>query len=456
MYPIGILLLFIIGWLVVMNISTLTTRTERIGLAFPIGTGVVTIVMALMDLVRIPLTSASLLTADVVIAALLTAALFRRREAVGKALTARPDFSWFNLVWLLLLAFVVWIEYANFAKCMFFPTYDRDSLAAFDTMGFIAAQEHTYGAMSIFRGDYMPGIHAPGSPIAYMPLVQLAYAYVYSLGAETSKIIPALMFLSFLIAFYALLCRHTSRTAAMAATLMTLLTPEMLSFSSLSGVNVIDAAYASTGVICVLTFLENDRTPALVLGSLLLALNVWCRAEGVVFVLIAMLMTFIYALRKHRWMPLLIAALALLPVVIWKIYTAAFDMTTESFIITHPFIDVEKASKIMTGAWALLSDTAHYGWTFVALLLAVLLDAWFVYKRRCTIDILNVVYIVLGIALYYLALYHIDYKWDSIENVLAYSAKRFLFCFVPLAWYFVVTCSPVAAAMRKVDEWMAR
>ena len=47
--------------------------------------------------------------------------------------------------------------------------------------------------------------------------------------------IPALMYLSFLVAFYAIVSRTTSRTAAMAATLLVLLTPEMTSFSSLSG-----------------------------------------------------------------------------------------------------------------------------------------------------------------------------------------------------------------------------
>ena len=37
MYAIGIILLFFVGYLTVFNISTLTTRLERIGLAFPVG-----------------------------------------------------------------------------------------------------------------------------------------------------------------------------------------------------------------------------------------------------------------------------------------------------------------------------------------------------------------------------------------------------------------------------------
>ena len=290
MYAIGIILLFFVGYLTVFNISTLTTRLERIGLAFPVGVGVITLIMAIMDLCRIPLTGNALITADLIVAAALVAGLALRKNKVMEALKRPIDINSFNFVWLLLLVFAAWVEYANFQKCVFFPTYDRDSLAAFDTLGFVAAKEHTYGGMSIFTGDYMPGIHAPGSPIAYFPLVQLAYAYVYALGAETSKAIPALIYLSFLVAFYAVLARTTSRTAAMAATLFVVLTPEMTSFSSLSGTNVMNAVYASLGIIYILCWLQDDKNDCLLLGSLLLAINVWCRAEGGVFILVAVLL----------------------------------------------------------------------------------------------------------------------------------------------------------------------
>ncbi len=455
MYATGTALLFLVGYLTVFNLSTLTTRLERIGLAFPAGAGVMTVVMALMDLCRIPLTGGALIIADLVVAAALAAGLALRKGKVMEALKRPIDINSFNFVWLLLLAFAAWVEYANFQKCMFFPTYDRDSLAAFDTLGFVAAQEHTYGGMSIFTGDYMPGIHAPGSPIAYFPLVQLAYAYVYALGAETSKIIPALIYLSFLVAFYAALSRATSRTAAMAATLFVVLTPEMTSFSSLSGTNVMNAAYASLGIIYILRWLQEKEKGSLALGSLLLALNVWCRAEGVVFVLVAVALVAFECIRKREWKQALPIILAFVPIILWQIYTRAFGMTVQSFVITHPYFDGEKAGTIFNGAWALLSNTQYYGWTFTVLLLAIIGDAWFMIKHRNS-DIAKLFAIAAGVFLYFLVLYQIDYRWDSINNVLSYSAKRFMFCFVPMAWYFTATCEPVAKAMKKFDDWMAK
>ena len=152
MYAIGIILLFFVGYLTVFNISTLTTRLERIGLAFPVGVGVITLIMAIMDLCRIPLTGNALITADLIVAAALVAGLALRKNKVMEALKRPIDINSFNFVWLLLFVFAAWVEYANFQKCVFFPTYDRDSLAAFDTLGFVAAKEHTYGGMSIFTG----------------------------------------------------------------------------------------------------------------------------------------------------------------------------------------------------------------------------------------------------------------------------------------------------------------
>lgn len=457
MQELGIVLLLVIGWLAVMNLSTLTTRLERVGLAFPVGLGLMTIVMALMDLAGIPITAGSLVAAGVVMAAGLAAALFPRREKVARAFMRPVDVNTFNLLWLLLLAFTAWIEYANFQKCMFFPTYDRDSLAAFDTLGFVAAREHTFGGMSIFAGDYMPGIHAPGSPIAYFPLVQLAYMYVYSLGAETSKIIPAMLYLSFLVAFYAALARATSRTAAMAATLFVVLTPEMTSFSSLSGTNVINAAYASLGIIYVLRWFGGGRH-CLGIGATLLALNVWSRAEGVVFILVAGMLVLYKCARARAWRPLIPVALAFVPVVVWQIYMHAFGMTVESFVITHPYIDGGKISKVAGGAWALLTNTKYYGWTFPALGLAVVADAVFAvrHRRAESADIAKLFAFAAGVALYFLVLYQVDYRWDSIDNVLNYSAKRFMFCFVPMAWYFVATCAPVAKAFTRLDAWLAK
>lgn len=456
MLTIGIFLLFLTGFLVISALSVRFTLIERCGLAFPVGTGLLTFVMLLADGAGIPLNAGVNMVCALLPSVAAGVYLWLRHRADfldSLRIDVHGFFSRFNLLWLALLIVLVWAEYANLEKCMFFPTYDRDSMAAFDTIGYLIAQEQTLRGLSIFQGDYMTAIHGAGSTISYTPMLQLSYAYVYSLGAETSKIIPGLMFLSFLFAFYGLTARFTSRTAAMAATLLMAITPEMIAFSSLSATNVIHAVTASTGLLYVVAWLVRDERRDLWLGCLLLAVNVWCRAEGVVFIGAAGLLVLIQAIRKHAYMALLPVVLSLVPAFVWALFLRVNHMYAEGILITHPFWDADKFSVIYSHAKALVINTQYYGWTFTAWLLALIANAWFAVKRRDSLWLLSA--FVISFVAYFVVLYQIEYKWDRIENVLNYSAKRFLFCYVPVAWFYVVTCYPVRTCMQKLDDWLS-
>ncbi len=454
MLTIGILLLFLSGYMTVNAVSLRFTQAEKCGLAFPLGTGLVTFIMLLADAVGIPLTASTMLAAALLCTLVPGAMLWKQRKEVGESLHPHIEWSHINLVWLLLLGMLAYVEYANFAKCMFFPTYDRDSMAAFDTIGYIIAQEHTLHGLSIFAGDYMSAMHGAGSTISYTPMVQLSYAYVYALGAETSKIIPGLMYLSFLLAFYALTARFTSRTAAMAGTLLMSLTPEMMAFSSLSATNVMHAVSASLGLLYVVGWLTQDNRRDLYIGSLLLAVNVWCRAEGVVFIGTALLLVALRTVRSRRYADLVPVALSLVPALVWSLFLKMHNLYAESILITHPFWDGAKAETIYNHAKDLLTNTVYYGWTFTGLLLAVVANAWYAVKKRDSLWLLAA--FCLSLVGYFVVIYQIEYKWDSIENVLRYSAKRFLFCYVPIAWFYIVSNRTVRTACEAADRWLSK
>ena len=275
----GIILTCLSGLLLTGVIGTRFSWTERIGLSFPLGMTLQTVVMALLDLMHIPLTSFSVLSAGAVTFALLMFIVARYRGFESFRITSAmlDDWKQANLVWVLLIILIGYCEYMNFSKCMFFPPSDRDSLAAFDTLGFVAAQDHTYMRMSLFDADYNPSIHRAGGSIAYAPFVQMSYAYVYILGAETSKSIPALMYLFFVIAFYGILRRNTGKTVAALSTLFMMMAPEMLAFSSLSTTNVMQAIFAGLGIAYTASWLRSRNDDELYAGALLLGANMWCR-----------------------------------------------------------------------------------------------------------------------------------------------------------------------------------
>jgi hypothetical protein len=454
LYP-AMLLTLALGLAFVHCLPGKFSAVEKAGLAFPLGMALQVLLMLFTDQAGIPLKALPLLLGEALLLAALCLFICRkRRENIPRTIIP-PSLSPgnINLVWLLFIVAIVCMECMNLAKCLYFPPSDGDSLAGFETIGYIAAREHTLKGLSIFDSSYMPGIHGPASYITYAPLVQLSYAYVYALGAETSKIIPALMYLSFLTAFYGATSRAAGRTAAAAATFFVLMTPEMLAFSSLSMTNVIHAVFASLGVIYMaLWFRERERKDLLLCGALLGG-NILCRTEGIVFTAAVLLLLAADAFRTRQYRPFLqTALLALVPLAVWTLYTKINGLYAESIAITRPFLDAAKAATIRTYVWRLYTNVQFYGWSFAAFAAAFLANLWFLVRRRDSLGLLLA--IGLSMLFYLLVIYQIDYTWDAMENVLAYSVKRFFFCFIPLLWYFSLTNRAVRSLFLRLEQFL--
>ena len=456
-----IILPFIIGFMLLWRISKRVSLLERVGFALPVGLGIITLCMLLMDWMGIVLSRTNMTVLTVALLAAAMATNYRNLMPTKlKSLKFNfqvPNFEFFNLVWLLLLLGVVYLEYVNLSKCLIYPTYDRDSMAAFDTFGYVCSQEGTYLRMTLFEPEYIPSLHHAGSAMSYMPMLQLSYAYVYIFGAATSKAVPAFIYLGFLFGFYGLCRRKLTHTASMLVLMGVILTPEMTSFASHSMTNVMHACVASAAIIYLCLWMEQRETADLRLCARVLAVNVWMRAEGIVFVGVALLLIAISALQRKNFRVLLLPILSLLPLVLWTVCSNACGLATESTLITHPFWDGDKMQTILSGIWDLLSGGDYYGWTFNFALIMLHVYIFCVIftkvaKSHAILTRTLLWAIMLGIIGYALVLYHIDYQWDSVQNVLAFSAKRFLFCFVPMAWYFSVSIPP----MRKLAEWFER
>lgn len=453
MLTLGIILVSLLGFLSINYISARFSWTEQLGLAFPVGIGLQTIFMLVSNLFGFALSAMGVLSSCLLGCGILGGLLYlRRRKWLSEYHFPEFDFSGSNFVWMLFMVLIVYFEYMNFVKCMYFPTFDRDSLVGFDTIGYVAAREHTFRHLSLFNPQYMPQINDAGSYITYAPMVQLSYAFVYLLGAESSKIIPALMYLSLLVAFYGSMKRVVGKTAAATATFFMMITPEMISFSSLSATNIIHAVTASLGVIYVAIYFKQREKRDLYLGSLLLGLNIWTRTDGVVFILAALFVVFIDACKGKRWKKLLPLCASFAPALLWVLFMKMYHFHAESIAITHPFWDSEKAGLIWKYIKALVTNVQYYGWSFYAFVGSLLLNVWFLLKKRDNLALLTM--IVTALALYMVALYQIDYKWDTIHNVLSYSAKRFLFCFMPLVWFFIVSNHWMASLFGRMERFL--
>lgn len=447
----GIIEWFIIGLLLVSRLSINLSWIEKIGLSFPVGAGISTFLFLLMDWVGVPLNSGNMmLFVTILLIGCIGLQWPLRKNWYEKFRFVKPDWRQYNGIWLVCIGCIIWAEYANYTKCMFFPTYDRDSMAGFDTIGYVIAQENTLKGLSLFSGDYVSWIHKAGSYMAYTPMIQLGYAYLYSLGAETSKLMPALMYLSFLFSFYGFIARRAGKTAGALATLFMMITPEMLAFSSLSGTNVMHAVTAAMGLLYICSWWLSKDSKELNLAILLLAINGWCRAEGIVFILTAGLLILIRTIRERHWTWIGIAAMTFIPIVTWSLFMKTSGMEVESTVITQFFYDGEKLDKVVNGFIDLFFNPVYYGWTFKAFLLLLIVNIYFIIKKRDSAVIPFA--ILFSLVAYAVVLYQVNYTWDRIENVLAYSAKRFFFCFVPVIWYYIVSNYAVRFLLNKTEK----
>lgn len=461
MLAVGVLIILLTGFLVIKSYDRDNNLDviESLGLIFPIGLFIQVQVLTILDYLSLPITQGTTLALNTIIIAALLFFLNKREIPLSF------NFDWgqfkkrlssINLVWIALFLLVIYLEYLNFVKCIYFPTFDRDSLAAFDTLGYIFADEGTISGSSIFEESYNINIKKGGSYIAYPPFTQVAYAYVYLFGAMTSKLVPALLFASFLLSIYGVLEREIKATGAILITLLILITPEMLAFSSMSGTNVIHAIYASLGVIYGIKWIlngKNIRDINFWSSAILLSSNFIVRTEGVVFIGAVGLFFLIQSIKRKEYLNLLLwGGITILPALCWKIHQSVTGMTTESFIITELFYDKEKLTSIIRAFKWLFVQQIYYGWTFFALIISIIISMIFIRKDK-KMPISWAIFLISVIG-YALTIYHVDYVWDSMDNVLNFSAKRFFFCFVVIAWYITATNYPIKRGLIAIDDYL--
>jgi 4-amino-4-deoxy-L-arabinose transferase-like glycosyltransferase len=262
------------------------------------------------------------------------------------------------------------------------------------------------------------------------------------------------MYAFFFLFFYGVSKRAINKTGAAIITFFVLLTPEMIAFSSLSMTNVIHAVFASLAIIYLTMWFRDRKKYDLFLSAFLLAINMFCRTEGIVFVGAAFAVLFVDMwINKHYKQYAFFAVIALSTVVIWNVFMKINGISAESIAIIKPFWDSEKMTIIWKYMVSLFTSTQYYGVTFIVLLIGFFANLWFLIKKRNNIYLLSM--ILIAMILYMTLLYHIDYKWDTIENVLSYSAKRFMFCFIPLLWFYVASNESVLWLLNKTELFLS-
>jgi hypothetical protein len=460
MILLGISLTIFIGLAIMLAISTKFTLLEYVSLSFPLGMGLQTFLMSLLDWSNIGITLGGTTLISLIALAGLLILVFRNLKKDPEFLN-RCNLKNFrlpkpNLVWILFTFLIFWFEGMNFYKTVFFPSFDTDSIRGFNFVGMAIAAEGTLKGLSLFNSPNY-NFQSDAGLAAYTPFAQLSYAYVYLFGAMASKIVNAMMYLSFLGIFYALLKRVTTHTAAAIFTFMMMITPEMLAFSALSGINLLHTVYAASGLLFAVLWFDKKDPKLLVLSAILLSMNCFTRNEGIAFSGIASLLVLYRFFKKDiDWKKsLLFFVTAFFGFIYWILFLKANQIHSGSnLIITHLFWDGDKLATMYRELKPLYLNTQYYGIGVVVFGLMFLVNIWNVVRKGDQAALLFATFGV--ILLYTFLIYQIDYVWDKIENVLRYSYKRFFFSFIPLMWFYIATNGITMWVTKKTDNLLYR
>lgn len=452
MVGIGLTLSFVLGLFFVLAVSRSLTKLELLGLSFPVGIGLQSVGMVILDLCHINLSANSVITFSLCVILLCIAGLIIKHKIYKDYFIQLAKFSMpkITVLWVILIVILVITEYLNFSKCVFFPTFDRDSVTSFDFLAKVFAHEGSISKNMLFKGTSGFDFSGAASTISYTPLAQCSYAYTYMLGAESSKLINALHYLSFIILFYGFSRRYMTATLSALVTLFCFITPEMISFSSMSIVNTINSYYACAGILFLLHWFLNKNRSWLVLSAIMLSFNIFTRNEGIVFVAAAACVMLFDAIRNRSYKDFLLHfGISISLFVFYMIFLKINKLESESIVQLKLFFDKEKISIIWQHTWALFKAYQYYGIAFITFFLALLSNIPSMLKGK---HLYLLVMIIIAWLAYMVVIYQINYVWDKIENVLMYSVKRFLFNFVPLMWFYIGTSPWLASLAKKLDD----
>lgn len=489
--------IFLLGFALLSLLSRDFKITERLALAMPIGLGITSFLMFFLDRLTHSITAGSVLVAVllcvVVFGGLRLFLDFRANDLPWKRPRTKPDMSWLTLVWVVFAGMTAYLVYGISTKCLYWPPAEFDTIEGYDLLSKAIAREHIIANSILTNKEIVTGC---GPRLLYPPLLTLCNSLCYMTGMESPKLITVLFYVSWVFIIYLLLRRFVNSTNAILFTLLTVIIPEMFAHASFSLTNLPCAIYSTVAVVSFIIWYEQKKEGFFYLSFIAMILSMWTRSEVVLFVGGILLVLAYIAITEKRFKYLFIYAASVLPFLMWNMFLKAYVPRAQTeFFIKKLFWDPTKLNTVLKTAWEIMSNSNYYALTFYILIAGLFLNA----IVNCAVNIkgnnkfiaialgvLILGWLAFGFNVYLLVLFSITFLVSSYINqehwafllifLVAFGAytalfyqmgdtdgslfspggwmqsgyKRGLFCYAPLALFYVATCKWVSWALDKV------
>lgn len=438
-----------IGVLALFNISL--RNGLKIPLALLLGVAVSSLVPFLLQLLYVPLTSFSVFSA-LVMAALVLNLNMARIAAQWGAMISKIRFTMklYELPFILLITAIVFI---SVWRCYYLPPTPRDLTSGPEVLAEYAVREHTM-INSVFQVD-LASTNNPYKP-AFITSLQIIYKYA---GFPFGQLWLCVIFVSFILLLYQLLCESLHRLLAGILLLCFLAIPEMYAYTFMALFDYSNAVFFFLSVYCLTRYFGEQSRDYLNFAAWLMGIATYIRPETLVLAFF-----FIPLLVVCQWHSQTIRQLALdavvfvtpavslyaVSVVLYNSYYLPAQYEVGNLINQHllqlqPLLDrfIDMHTRLLFGS----RGVALYGYFMVLFVVLLLIEAA-VYKLRFSPAARVWLYAVLVV---YIGLPVLGYLLPLVD--LQHSTKRGLLKMFPLMLLYLAHNQLLAKLSVRLSKW---
>jgi hypothetical protein len=423
----------------------------KVPLALLLGVAVFSLVPFVLELLYIPLTASNTFRA-LIIAAMLLNVLYKRTIQQWKTLFSSISISvkLYELPFILILLAIAFI---SVWRCYYFPPTPRDLTSGPEVIAEYAVKEHTM-INSVFSVD-LTSTNNPFKP-AFIASLQIIYKYA---GFPFGQLWLCVIFISFTVLLYQLLCESVHRLLAGILLLCFMAIPEMYAYTFMALFDYSNAVFFFLSIYFLTCYFKEPELRYLFFAALLMGIATYIRVETLVlaFFFIPML---IYRHRQDKDIKrLLLEGVAfVLPTVLFyavavivynghylPVKYAAGDQVNAHLLQLRPFFDrfIEMHTKLFFGKRG-VNLYGHFLLLFVILLAleAVFTRLKFSGTARIWLYAVLVIYIGLPFLGYLLPLL-------DLQN----STKRGLLKIFPLMLLYLAHNQLLIKLSARLSKW---
>jgi hypothetical protein len=308
----GLAAIVIIGGLIVRAGYPTANGILIASLAYPVGAGVITLCMFLLNLAGFEWGNLLfLLTGAALLGGVVLVYLWQRSHRLAKTITdTAPKHHtaidhWALAVMLILLS-------TTFLVAIYWPVSYWDDVGLYDLRGRMWAESGTVNIPTMQQNDYLR---------AFPPMISLLHSWWYVHGGTNPHVLHFLFFMSFGLYCYALISPQRGYTFGILATLFIVTIPEFMRHAMIAYTNLSSALFMVAGIY-PLTQRRVGWREATFFGFLL-GLAGWTRYVTEPMIGLALAFIFVGTLLLHRrirWDTVIAGSLFLCIDALWIVY----------------------------------------------------------------------------------------------------------------------------------------